>query len=85
MNAKTQRMCAWAGPVFGTVFFFGFGVIAGWIPPRSPNASAVQVADMYRQGQTRIRAGLIVAVWGAAGLMAWFAVISVQLKRIAQV
>jgi hypothetical protein len=82
MNASTQRLCVWAGPAMIAFFLVGFVVIAGLVPPLSPQDSAAEIARFYSQHQTRVRIGLVVSIWGAALCYPWAAAISVQLKRI---
>lgn len=41
MNAWAQRACAWSGIVCLVLFFLGFWVIAGFIPPPSPKDSVI--------------------------------------------
>ena len=82
MNAGTQRLCAWSGVVFVTLFFIGFGGLAGFVPPPSPNENAAQIAQLFTDHAFRIRAGLVLTSLSSALLLPFFAVISVQLKRI---
>jgi hypothetical protein len=71
----------WLGAAFAPVFFVGFWVIAGFIPPPSPGHSAEQVARMFADDRNRIRIGLWVTT-GASPLLAFFvAAISNQLRR----
>jgi hypothetical protein len=60
--------------------FAGF-IIAGFLPPPSPHDSAAQIATLFRDHTTRIRIGLVVAMFGAALLGPWVGVTTVQLKR----
>jgi|GEM_PF-212684 len=82
VNAETQRLCAWSGVVFVILFFIGFGGLAGFVPPPSPNENAAQIAQLFTDHAFRIRAGLVLTSLCSALLLPFFAVISVQLKRI---
>jgi hypothetical protein len=82
MNATAQRACAWSGIVCLVVFFLGFWVIAGFIPPPSPKDSARQIAELFQRDQTRIRLGMIVSVFASALLASWAAAITVQMRRM---
>jgi len=82
INATAQRICAWCGPLFALIFFIGFGVIAGFIPPPSPGASAEHVAAVFRGNPNSIRLGLVVSMYSGALTVPWIAAISVQLRRI---
>lgn len=82
LSLRTQKLCIWSGPAFVVLFFLGFGVLAGWVPPPSPDDSAAEIADMYRSDRDLIRLGLIITSMGSALLLPFFAVISTQLARI---
>jgi hypothetical protein len=82
MNARSQRLCAWCGPVLAVVFFVGFWVIARFIPPPSPAESAVRVAARFREHANSIRLGLLLTMCAGVLTVPWIAAISVQLKRI---
>jgi len=82
VNVKTQKACAWSGPLFVVLFVLGFGGLAGFIPPPSPAAPAAAIAEIYRNNGPAIRAGLILTSLCSALLLPYFAVISVHLKRI---
>ena len=82
MNAFSQRICAWAGPVSAITWMIGFFLLAGFIPPPSPGQGAAEIAGIFADHTNRIRAGMIVLMFGGAFYAPWAAVISVQLKRI---
>lgn len=82
MNARSQRLCAWCGPFFTLLFFIGFGVIAGFIPPPLPSSSAEVIATMYRDHATAIRLGMVLSMFAITFWVPFIAIISVQLKRI---
>ena len=82
MNATTQRWCIWAGPALMVFFGLGFWVIAGMVPPPTPNQSAVELARFYADNQTRIKVGLVISML-SAGLAFFFpVVITLQMYRI---
>ncbi|MEV8546459.1 hypothetical protein [Streptomyces sp. NPDC051572] len=82
MNARAQRLCAWCGPLWIVVFFIGFWVIAGFIPPPSPADSAEQVAAAFRENTDSIRLGLLLTMYAGVLTVPWVAAISVQFKRM---
>jgi len=63
--------CTWCGPAFAVLFGAGF-VLAGFLPPPSPNETAVQIAhffnsDSMRAGTVIMMAGTpLIGVWGCA-------------------
>ena len=80
--ALTQKASAWCGP--GVILFcvIGLAVCARFVPPPAPLTSAAGIAEIFRQHTIGIRAGIMVLVLGAALLGPFFAVISVQMRRI---
>jgi hypothetical protein len=71
MNARSQRICAWAGPACAVTWVVGFFFLAGFIPPPSPSMDAHQIASMFAEHGGRIRAGLIIVGFGGAIYCAW--------------
>jgi hypothetical protein len=66
----------------GVLVTVGWWLLARFVPPPSPNASAVEIANLFSQNTNGIRIGMILLI-AAAGLFAPFiAVISAQIARI---
>lgn len=82
MTATGQRLCAWSGIVFIAVFFTGFAVVAGFIPPPSPNMTGDELIQLFSDDQTRIRIGMIVSIFASVLLGSWAAVMTVQIHRM---
>jgi hypothetical protein len=64
------------------IILIGLWVIAGFVPPPSPNNSMMQTVRIYAENTTSIRVGLIISLFGATLLMPWAVAISEQMKRI---
>lgn len=82
MSSTTQRVCIWSGVGFMALFFLGFGVIAGYIPPPNPANSAAEVAERYREDANAIRAGMLISMYALVLYVPWVAVLAVQMRRI---
>jgi hypothetical protein len=82
VTGPVLRACTWSGIACVLLLLGGFWGVAGFIPPPSPNASAHEIAQMFRDNRTGIRAGMIIAMFGAALMAPWFTALSVHLKRI---
>ena len=67
MNTKHQLLCAWSGLVFLVIFMLGWLVIGGFVPPPSSAASAMEIADFYKQNTTLIREKLFEFLSGWLG------------------
>jgi hypothetical protein len=81
-SATSQRICVWCGVVMAVLFGIGFCLIARFLPPTSPTANAQQIADDIAEHRTSLRVGLALTAISAAFLGPFFAVITVQLKRV---
>ncbi|MFJ9390484.1 hypothetical protein ACIRON_16790 [Nocardioides sp. NPDC101246] len=82
MEARTQRILIWSGPLMVLLFLVSFLFIAGYIPPSRPSESADGLARMYTDRSNAILAGMIVAMIGSTLLTPWGVAISGQIKRI---
>ncbi len=83
MTERQQRVCIWGGITFAPLFFVGFWLLAGFIPPPAPGMSAEAVARMFAEHRGRIRAGLWVATAAAPFLAFFVAALTHQIRRIA--
>jgi hypothetical protein len=82
MDIRPQKFGAWSGVACVALFLTGFWIIAGFIPPPAPSSSAAEVAGFYRDNQTRILVGMVIAMIGAALTGPWVAAITTQLRKI---
>lgn len=86
MDARLQKIWLWALVVgMGGVFGVGWVALAGYIPPHAPNASAIEIAELYRNNATSIRSGLILAMFASTFMLPFVALLYVQLRRIERV
>lgn len=76
-----QRLGFWCGGAFLLLFPAGL-LIAGFLPLPSPSLGAAEVAALYRAQPNLIRTGMVLLMLSAAPLLAFYAVISEQLRRI---
>lgn len=93
MNYRSQIACAWCGPLFAFGFFVGLLPLAHFIMPPpptgastsiavSPSWNAEQIAEFISTDTVRKRLGLFIAMLATGLLAPYFAVISIQMKRI---
>ena len=82
-NIRTQLIGLWTAPVFGVVLLMAFVAFPGFLPPMSPEMTADQVADFYAENTAMIRFSMITFNLCAIMLVPFFAVIVVQMKRMA--
>ena len=79
---RTKLAAMWCGPASIALFIVGFWFIAGLVPPPSPDESAQQIAQMYREHAGSIRSGLVLMMLAAALIGPFTAEISTQMRRV---
>lgn len=84
MSTSAQRWCVYSGLWMLVIFLIGFWVVAGFIPPPSPQSSGPELVRLFSEDRTRIRAGMIVSVFAAAFLASWSAALTVQMLRMSR-
>lgn len=82
-NVRGQLICLWMTPLVGVVWLVAFLAFPGFFPPMSPEMTADQVAAFYQQHTTMIRFSMITYNLFGIMLVPLFAVIVVQMKRMA--
>lgn len=82
MNKNAQFACAWSGPIMVVIWVVSFIVLAGFIPPPSPQSGEDAILRMFTGHAVMIRIGLIFTMFASALLVPWSAVIAVQMSRI---
>jgi hypothetical protein len=81
-NARSQKVCVWAGIAGIGLFFIGYWVMAGLVPPPSPHWSAEHVQRFWDHHVSLKRYGLVLCMLGGALTAPWVAAIAVQMRRI---
>lgn len=82
-NIKTQLISLWTAPVFGVVYVIAFVAFPGFFPPMSPDMTAGQVAEFYRQHAALVRFSMVTYDLCGIMLLPFFMVIVIQMKRMA--
>lgn len=82
MEARVQRVLIWSGPLMMLMWVGAFVVLAGFLPPSDPQASAEAIRDLYAEHTAAIKLGLVISMAGSALLVPFGVAISGQLKRI---
>jgi hypothetical protein len=80
-SAGTQRVMAYSALAFCTVYGVGI-LIAGFIPPPSPDDNAAEISRFYAENTGRIRTGTLLMMLGGATMIPFFAVLTLQMRRI---
>lgn len=81
MNQIDQKICAWGGVFCAAMFGIGL-LIAGFVPPPSPALTTIEIAAYYRENADAIRSGMVLGLFGMAGMAAFVGVISAQMRRM---
>lgn len=86
MNNKTklcyELMCSWSGILFVITYVGCLGLVAGFLPPPSPNLSAEAMAQHWLDHHDGIVLGATAASAFGAFLLIWSAQLCVMLARI---
>ena len=72
----------WSAIMYCALLFVGWFAVAGFFPPHSPSAGAEQIAAIFREHATRIRIGMVIAMWGCAFFITWTASVADYVSRI---
>ncbi|HTK61456.1 MAG TPA: hypothetical protein VL595_03735 [Pseudonocardia sp.] len=81
-NRNLQMLCVWSGPVMVLGWIASFLLLAGFIPPPSPERTPGELVTMYTEHAVTIRLGLMLTMFASALLVPFAAVISAQMRRI---
>jgi hypothetical protein len=81
MNMIDQKIAGWGGVFAAATFGVGL-LMAGFVPPPSPNLSAPEIAAIYRDNANMIRGGMVLGLFGMAGWAAFVGVIAAQMWRM---
>jgi hypothetical protein len=86
VNAKAklrhELICAWSGIIFVATYVVCLGLIAGFLPPPSPNLSAPEIAAFWARNHDRIVAGATAASLFGVLLLPWSAQMAIMMARI---
>ena len=79
-----ELILLWALPVLALIWLAAFVWFPGFPAPMSPQLSAQQVADFYRDPRTsRIRYSMVLFNWFCVGLIPMLILIAMQIRRMA--
>src|SRR5581483_9149477 len=81
-NRPLQMLCVWCGPAMVFGWIASFVLLAGFIPPPSPDLTPEQLVALYSGHTGVIRLGLMLTMFASALLVPFAAVISAQMRRI---
>ncbi|GAB89720.1 hypothetical protein [Gordonia rhizosphera] len=82
-SVRTQQLCLWSVPVTGVILLVAFAMFPGFFPPMSPDESATQVANFYRDNTSRIQFSMVVFNLFNVMLVPFYAVVVTQIRRMA--
>ncbi|BBX04882.1 hypothetical protein BST36_08985 [Mycolicibacterium moriokaense] len=82
-NVRTQLMALWITAISMAIMAVAYALYPGFWPPMSPQLSAQEVADFYRDNAGWIRFSMVTFNLCGIMLLPLFCVIVVQIKRMA--
>lgn len=83
-HTKLQLGLWGCGIGFGVLFFVGLMPLAHFIPPPSPQLSGAQLMAEFGPHLAWVKFGILVGLLGAALLIPWSAMVSLQIARMEQ-
>jgi hypothetical protein len=81
-SKQTQLLCLWCGPAAIVVFLAGFWLLAGLLPPISPDDTAREIQAIYQDNTDLKRAGFVLIMIGGALTGPFAAAICTQMRRV---
>jgi hypothetical protein len=78
-----ERAIFWSLPALVVIWLAAFFLFPGFVHPMSPRASAVQVADFYRDHTARIRYSMILLNWFCVALIPLLMLIVERMRGMA--
>lgn len=82
LTRKTNLFGAWCGIIYLAMLFLGWFLIAGFFPLHQPAAGAEEIAAVFRNNQTGIRAGMVIVMWAAAIFLPFVAAVADFVSRV---
>jgi hypothetical protein len=82
ISRRIDIISAWCGIAYLTLLFFGWFVVAGFIPMHKPSAGANEITDIFRSDSVRIRIGMVIVMWGAVCMIPFGSLIANHVARI---
>lgn len=76
-----ERVGAWAGPGFLVLVLIAL-LLAHFLPPLAPSASATEIQAHYREHRDGIRLGMVILGSAFTLMMLWGAAIAIQTRRL---
>jgi hypothetical protein len=82
VNTKILMFGAWGALLYPGLLILGWLMMAGFVPPPQPTASASDIVNLYQQRGFGIRAGMVVTMFGAVMYLPLGATLSYFITRI---
>ena len=82
VNPKVLMFGAWAALLYPGLLILGWWGLADFVPPPKPTASAGAIELIYHAHATRIRAGMVVTMFGAVMAMPLGATVAYFIRRV---
>jgi hypothetical protein len=82
VNVNVLMFGAWAALLYPGLLILGWWFLADFVPPPKPTAGAQEILDHYHSHTTRIRAGMVIVMFGAVMAMPLGATVAYFIRRI---
>src|SRR5262245_39595215 len=81
-KSRVEMFGLWCGFGYLILLFIGWGAVAGFLPPTHPTDTASQIAGLYGDDHTRIRAGMLIVMLAALVFLPFAAVVAQYVARV---
>jgi hypothetical protein len=82
VNTKVLMFGAWAALLYPGLLILGWWGLAGFVPPPAPGAASQGIVAYYQTHAVGIRAGMVVAMFGAMTAMPLGATVAYFIRRV---
>ena len=82
VNVRVLMFGAWAALLYPGLLIIGWWALADFVPPPKPLASAHAIEVFYHAHATRIRAGMVITMFGAVMAMPLGATVAYFIRRV---
>jgi hypothetical protein len=81
-RTSLNMLGVWSAIVYILMILLGWGLVAGFVPPLKPSASAAEAAAVFTEHTTRIRIGMVIVMFSALAFIPFGAVLTRYVRKV---
>jgi len=82
MGRRNELICGWSGAAAAALLIIGWCIVAGFLPPPSPNLSANEIAEYWRNDTELKILGMVIGTWGGVCYAPFSIAITMRMLRM---